>query len=374
MTLNRHLTISTFPVMSRSCPCQSFQLPLHVPDIFSVCPCHFPCMSRSFVASHFPTSPVVPIGFIALCFPVIPPALVFISVTVTSLSVPLCFPFISRCFPDMWTSYFLPYFLALPCSSPWLPSISHKITVFSSVFAKRTSKNTAFFPDFLQKQAGNPNQQKAGRGNRPLFCDTAPRRLRLVERHQITARYVGGETKPCVIDVSWGRTKGGGYPLSSLRYPTRRTMSADMFFRWWHSYINGFSTVKVCIRGHGRFKCVLSRWATISLGEQSVVDSWLSCSRNKSTVGQVDKGRTRLVVFLPSFRLGQGCVKSNFVQVVVSYTRRACCNILVPHQSKKIDRVYSIRPKSGKQNQPVAFDQTLPQETLQTKGSFAGTV
>ena len=65
-----------------SCPCH-----------FSVCPLHFPCMSRSFVASHFPTSPVVPIGFLVLCFPFIPPALALFCLFHVSFSSPL-FPFI----------------------------------------------------------------------------------------------------------------------------------------------------------------------------------------------------------------------------------------------------------------------------------------
>ena len=46
----------TLPMMSCSCPFHSCQLPLHVPVIFSVCPLHFACISRSFVASHFPIS------------------------------------------------------------------------------------------------------------------------------------------------------------------------------------------------------------------------------------------------------------------------------------------------------------------------------
>ena len=61
--------------MSWSCLFHALQLPLQVPDIFSVRPLHFPCMVRSFVASHFPTSPVVPIGVLVLRFPLIPPAL-----------------------------------------------------------------------------------------------------------------------------------------------------------------------------------------------------------------------------------------------------------------------------------------------------------
>ena len=112
--------------------------------------------------------------------------LVFISVPCMSLSVPLCFPFMSRCFPVMSTSYFLPSFpctsLHFPFAPQMLPAKKHG---FFCVFTIR-------IPYFLQKEAGTPNQQRAGRGNRawdPCFATPAPRRLRLVERHQIA----GGE-------------------------------------------------------------------------------------------------------------------------------------------------------------------------------------
>ena len=189
---------------SWSCPFHAFQLPLHVPDMFSVCPLHFPCMSRSFVASHFPTSPVVPIGFLVLCFPFIPPALPL-------LSFLFQFPFVSLSFPAAFLSCRLPisfpHFLALPCISFLLPNISRKNT---------------FFPAF--SQSGTPSQQRAGRGNRawdPCFATPAPR---LVERHQIAARSVGGGT----YQTSGGGVLGRGYPLSSLRCATRREMSADI--------------------------------------------------------------------------------------------------------------------------------------------------
>ena len=83
------------------------QLPLQVPDIFSVCPLHFPCMFRSFVASHFPTSPVVLIGVLVLRFPLSPPALSLFSFL--SRACPFQFPFVSLSFPAD--------FLALPCIS-----------------------------------------------------------------------------------------------------------------------------------------------------------------------------------------------------------------------------------------------------------------
>ena len=125
-TLSCHLTTG-FLLDSTSCPFHVshdvlvmplpiLSTPLHAPVIFSVCPLHFPRMSRSFVASQFPTSPVAQIGCLVLCFPFIP--LVSISVPFMSLSVPLCLPFIFRCFPVMSTSHFLPSF---PCTSLHFP-------------------------------------------------------------------------------------------------------------------------------------------------------------------------------------------------------------------------------------------------------------
>ena len=124
--------------------------------------------------------------------------LVFISVPVMSLSVPLCFPFIFRCFPDMWTSYFLPSF---PCTSlhfPFAPQYFPQKTLFFQRFRKEDVQKHRVFPDFslrfLAFPLGSPVQQKAGRGNRawdPCFVTPAPRRLPLVERHQITAWYAG---------------------------------------------------------------------------------------------------------------------------------------------------------------------------------------
>ena len=122
-----------------------------------------------------------------------------------------------------------------PCTSPLLPSISRKKHCFSSVFAKMMSKNTEFFQIFGKRMQEAQASKKAGRGNRawdPCFATPGPRRLRLVERHQIAARSLGGgggppPPPPHVSDVGWGGVRGGGYPLSSLRCPTRREMSAD---------------------------------------------------------------------------------------------------------------------------------------------------
>ena len=100
---------------------------------------------------------------------------------------------------------------------------------FSSVFAKRTSKNIEFFQIFGKRMQEAQASKKAGRGNRawdPCFATPAPRRLRLVERHQIAARYVGDPPPPSppqktyVIDVGRGGVRGGVilYPLVSIRH------------------------------------------------------------------------------------------------------------------------------------------------------------
>ena len=118
--------------------------------------------------------------------------------------------------------------LALPLCSPVFPATN---TVFSSVFAKRTSKNIEFFQIFGKRMQEAQASKKAGRGNRawdPCFATPAPRRLRLVERHQIAARYVGDPPPPSPPKNVRNRRRAGGYPLSSSKYPTRRAMSADM--------------------------------------------------------------------------------------------------------------------------------------------------
>ena len=179
----------TFPMMSWSCPSHSFQLPL---------PCYFLDMSASFSmyvpffrCQSFPN---------ILCFAFIPPALPLFSCL--SLSCPFQFPLFPFHFPllSCHVDFLFPpllslHFLAFPLCSQYFPQKKNtKKARFSSVFAKRTSNKHRVFPDVRQKEAGNPNQQRAGRGIRawdPCFATPAPRRLRLVEHHQITARYVG---------------------------------------------------------------------------------------------------------------------------------------------------------------------------------------
>ena len=162
--------------MSWSCPFHSFQLPLPVPVILSVCPLHCPCVSRSFVASHFPTSPVVPIGFLVLCFPFIPPALpLFLFLF---LSCPFQFPFVSLSFPLAFRSCRLPIsspFLALPCISPLLPRV---------------------FSRFSAKGGRKPKPAKSRQGDSilgPLFCDTGSPKTTFSGNYGAVR---GGPTKP----------------------------------------------------------------------------------------------------------------------------------------------------------------------------------
>ena len=116
--------------------------------------------------------------------------------------------------------------LHFPFAPQYFPQKKHG---FSSVFAKRTSKNIEFFQIFGKRMQEAQASKKAGRGNRawdPCFATPAPRRLRLVERHQIAARYVGDPPPPppppktYVIDVGRGGVRGGVilYPLVSIRH------------------------------------------------------------------------------------------------------------------------------------------------------------
>ena len=221
--------------MSWSCPFHSFQLPLHVPVIFSVCPLHFPCMFRSFVASHFPTSPVVPIGFLVLCFPFIPlHSLCFhfcpFHVPFSSPLFPFHFPLLSCHVDFLFPPLISLHFLAFPVCSPVYPA--KKTRIFQR-FRKEDVNKHRVFPDFRQKEAGNPNQQRAGRG----ICDTGSPEDYV---HQITARCVGDPPRNPTYQTSGGRrVRGGGYPLSFLRYPTRLRNVGGYFYFSWGAQANG---------------------------------------------------------------------------------------------------------------------------------------
>ena len=202
-------------------PFMSLTFSRYVRFVFHVCP----VLSLRVISLHLPSCRLVSLCFVSLSFSLHSPCFHF---------CPFHVPFSSPLFPFHFPFAFLscrlpissPHFPALPCVSPLLPSISRKQHGFSSVFRKEdVQKNTECFPDFRPQEAGNPNQQRAGRGNRAWDpCFATPR---LVERHQISARYVGEPPFSCTPRIR-RRARGGGYPLSSLRCPTRRAMSADI--------------------------------------------------------------------------------------------------------------------------------------------------
>ena len=152
------------------------------PSSLDVTPQHFASLHENCIRASLgnPTEPRTDTG---------PP-----SFPVMSLSVPLRLPFMFPCFPPLLSLHFL----AFPLRSPVFFREKQKTRVSQHV--RKHAVKGRVFPDFRQKEAENPNQQRAGRGIRawdPCFVTPAPQRLRLVER-----------------DV--GR-RGGGYPLSSLK-------------------------------------------------------------------------------------------------------------------------------------------------------------
>ena len=193
--------------MSWSCPFHAFQLPLHVPDIFSVCPLHFPCMSRSFVASHFPTSPVVPIGFlcfVSLSFPLHSPCFhccplhVPFSSPLFPFHVPLLSCHVDFLFPPLISLHFLAFSLC----SPIFPAKKHGFPAFSQLGRPTTQS----FSRFSAKGGRNPKPAKSRQGG--------------IEPGTPVSLGGGGS------DV--GRGVRGGFILYPLRCPTRRAMSADI--------------------------------------------------------------------------------------------------------------------------------------------------
>ena len=152
--------------------------------------------------------------------------------------------------------------LHFPFAPQYFPQKKHG---FSSVFAKRTSKNIEFFQILGKRMQEAQASKKAGRGNRawdPCFATPAPRRLRLVERHQIAARYVGD---PPQKNLRNRRRAGGGgvilYPLVSIRHAEQcRTSSPFPFsgFRFFPfvryipaeggSYISRVCTIRLWLK------------------------------------------------------------------------------------------------------------------------------
>ena len=155
-------------------PCMSLTFSRHVRFIFHACP----VLSLRVISLHLPSCRLVSWCFISLSFPLHSPCFHF---------CPLHVPFSSPLFPF--------HFPLLCCHVDFL------------------------FPPLIS--LGTPNQQRAGRGNRAWDpCSPAPRRLRLVERHQIAARS-GGGGEPCVLTCPGGALLWTSFWLGGLRGGTR---------------------------------------------------------------------------------------------------------------------------------------------------------
>ena len=122
---------------------------------------------------------------------------------------------------------------------PFAPQYFPPKTLCFQRFRKDDVQKHRVFQIFGKRMQEAQASKKAGRGHRawdPCFATPGPRRLRLVERHQIPG---GGAPPPPTYQTSGGGgvrggvRGGGGYPLSSLKCLTRRAMSADI-------YIGGF--------------------------------------------------------------------------------------------------------------------------------------
>ena len=197
----------------------------YVRFIFHVCP----LLSLRVISLHLLSCRLVSLCFVSLSFPLHSPCFHFcpFHVPFSSPFFPFHFPLLSCHVDFLFPPLISLHFLAFPLCSPVFPAKKKR---FFRRFRKEDVQQHRVVPDFRQKGAGSPSQQKSRQGESsrdPCFATPAPRRLRLVERHQIAARYVGI------------RRRAGGvilYPLVSN--PTHRTMSADIYI-----YIDMFSTV-----------------------------------------------------------------------------------------------------------------------------------
>ena len=145
------------------------------------------------------------LSFISLRFPFIPPSYL-LPFPFVSLSVPLRFPCIPKFAVISGTC--LLHVLAFPAFIVISPSFS----LFLYLPLRKSKNNIQCFG---QREAEDPSRQRVGRGTRIIKLP----------------RYVFPPPHPSW----WGNRRGGrGYPLSSLRCPTRRTMSADFQPNLWN--------------------------------------------------------------------------------------------------------------------------------------------
>ena len=122
---------------------------------------------------------------------------------------------------------------------PFAPQYFPQKTLFFQRFRKDDVQKHRVFPVFWQKDAGSPSQQKSRQGESslgPLFCDTGSPKTTFSGTSSNCRAVLGGGGGP--------PPPGGGYPLSSLRCPTRREMSADIHtcIHYIHTYMHTLHT------------------------------------------------------------------------------------------------------------------------------------
>ena len=191
------------PSISFNSPFMSLSFSRYVRFIFHV----YPFLSLPVISLHLHSCRLVSLSFVCLSVPPLTP-LAFISFPFMSLSVALCcLSFLPVPCMSLHFSLF-PLLISLHLVAFSLRSLvflPNKSCCFPRV-RKKDVNNTEFFQSFSKRRPNTPNQQSAGREIRA--CDPPP---------ALRIRRGGGG-------------KGDGYPLSSLKYPTRRAMSADIFF------------------------------------------------------------------------------------------------------------------------------------------------
>ena len=198
-----------FPCCPGHVPSIPFTSPFTPPVIFSVCPLHFPCpvLSLRGISLHLPSCRLVSLSFVSLSFPLRSPCFHFcpFHVLFMSLSCPFHVPFSSPLFPF--------HFPLLSCHVDFLfsPLISLHVLAFPFAPQYFPPKKTRFFQRFRKEDV--PAKSRQGDSSlRPLFCDASSPKTTFSGTSSNYRAVRGGPPQT---------RKGWGYPLSSLRYPTR---------------------------------------------------------------------------------------------------------------------------------------------------------